>query len=642
MRILSVLIVGALSLTVTSCGQKEETAAPVEKKQVKLLTSNSTQKAPIPLSEMSSLGPKEVFFGDLHVHSKNSYDAYIFNVRTTPSDVYRFAKGAAVRHPNGYDIKIDRPLDFQAVTDHGVYMGILPAMADPSHHLSQLQISKDLFTLDRQKAVATFQDIRSAVRTGIPKEEIYDLETIKSVWHKTVEAANRHYEPGKFTTFAGYEYTSVTPIERENIYGGANMHRNVIFEGIAADMIFTVLNSKNPEDLWDWMDEQRAEGVESMAIPHNSNVSDGLMFGELTYEGHPMTAEYATQRMRNEPIVELSQAKGTSETHPSLSPNDEFADFGIFEALLGGFTISKTSGGYVREAYGHGLKIEEVIGVNPYKFGLIGSSDSHVAGGSYNEDSHWSKAGIVDGLPQFRGSVPPKGKTDWEGVEVRPDAKNWYSKWDASGLMAVWAEENTRESIFAAMRRKETYTTSGTRIKLRFFAGDYAPEMHQSEDVIDQAYGNGVSMGGDLNRGASAPSFFVWAQQDPYGAPLDRAQIVKVWLDKGEPQERIYDMICADGRVPSAGTHKCDATKARVNLENCDYSQDLGAAELKALWQDPDFVSDQKAVYYVRILENPTCRWSTWDAIKAGVPPNPSMPSVIQERAWSSPIWYNP
>lgn len=585
---------------------------------------------------------RNAYFGELHVHTRNSFDAYIFNVRTTPDDAYRFAKGETIKHPSGFDMTIGEPLDFQGVTDHAAYLGILPALDNTDHELNKLPIAGEMFGTDPDIILNAFQKVGATVRNGEPIEEIYDLEVVGSTWAETVAAANRHYQPGTFTTFAAYEYTSVKTRIDDGTFGGGNLHRNVVFRDNAPEMIFSVMNSTNPEDLWDWMDDQREAGIDVMSIPHNSNVSDGLMFDTVTYDGDPLTAEYAEQRMRNEPIVEMTQVKGTSETHPELSPNDEFADFGIYEELLGSNIVSRISGGYVREAFGTGMLLENTLGVNPYKFGLIGSSDSHVAGGAYDENDYWSKVGIVDGTAETRGSIPPGGATSWEGVEVAENADHWFSKWDASGLSVVWADENTRESIFDAMRRKETYATTGTRIKLRFFAGDYDQSLLEATDMVTRAYAGGVSMGGEVS-GSETPNFLVWAQQDPRSAPLDRVQIVKVWLEGDKAQEQIYDAACADGRTPDTETGKCEATAASVNLEDCSYSTDLGAAELKAVWSDPNFDPGQKAAYYVRVLENPTCRWSTWDALKAGVAPNPDMPSnTVEERAWSSPIWYRP
>jgi len=582
---------------------------------------------------------KNAYFGDLHIHTKNSFDAYIFNVRSTPDDVYRFAKGEGIRHPAGYDITLDGPpLDFVAATDHGAYMGILPQMHNPDSPLSKLDIAQDMFSTAPEKIVAAFGKMGGSVRSGVPYVEIYDRGVIDNTWQATIDAANRHYKPGKLTTFAAYEYTAVTVDTRGDGFVGGNLHRNVVFKDAAPDRLFATLDSVNPEDLWDWMDDQREQGRDVLAIPHNSNVSDGKMFDQKTYDGKALTADYARQRIRNEPIAEITQVKGTSETHPGLSPNDEFANFEIYEYLLSSQVKSKIRGSYIREALANGMMLEEKLGANPYKFGLIGSSDTHVAGGAFTEKNYWSKVGIIDGTPEARGSVPPGGAKAWEGVKRDENAEYWFSRWSASGLAAVWAEQNTREDIFAGMQAKETYATSGPRIKLRFFAGDYDENILSANNMISQAYAKGTAMGGDIE--GHNPHFLVWAMRDPLGAPLDRIQIVKAWHTNGKAMEAVYDVTCSDGRIPDAN-NRCSASTASVNLEDCSISHDTGAPELKALWQDPDFNPTQKASYYVRVLENPTCRWSTWDALRTGTERHPDLAATLQDRAWSSPIWYN-
>ncbi|MEM8827623.1 MAG: DUF3604 domain-containing protein, partial [Pseudomonadota bacterium] len=390
---------------------------------------------------------RNAYFGDLHIHTRNSFDAYIFNVRATPDDAYRFARGEALTHPSGYDIQLSGPpLDFISVTDHGAYLGILPAMDDPSSPLSKLPIAADMFGTDPLTITRAFQRVGASVRSGVPLPGALDQNVMNSTWARTVEAADRHYAPGTLTTFAGYEYTAVVTRADSDGFGGGNLHRNVFFKDAAPEQLFTVLDSTNPEDLWDWMDAERAAGRESIAIPHNSNVSDGRMFALDTYAGAPLTAAYSKQRMRNEPLVEITQVKGTSETHPELSPNDEFANFEIYDKLLGAPTVSATSGGFIREAYGRGLGLDTEGKGNPYRFGLIASSDTHVAGGSFDEARMWSKVGLIDGTPEARGSIPPGGAKSWEGVTLNPNADLWFSRWSAAGLAGVWAEENTREA----------------------------------------------------------------------------------------------------------------------------------------------------------------------------------------------------
>ena len=325
---------------------------------------------------------RNAYFGDLHIHTRSSFDAYIFNVRRTADDAYRFALGETIQHPSGFDMTIaGGPLDFYTVTDHSEYLGILPAMDTPGTKLSELPRAKDMFSTEPEKIQAAFQGVGLSVRTGKPIEDMYDLDTINSVWMDNVAAADKYYQPGKFTTFAAYEYTSVTSPDENGGFGGGNLHRNVFFKGKAPVRAFSSLDSTNPEDLWDWMDTQREAGMEVISIPHNSNVSDGQMFRLETYTGEPLDSAYAEQRMRNEPLVEVTQVKGTSETHPDLSPNDEWANFEIYDQLLGSNVVGAVKGSYVREAYRNGLKLQEENGFDPFHFGLVAASDSHAAGG---------------------------------------------------------------------------------------------------------------------------------------------------------------------------------------------------------------------------------------------------------------------
>lgn len=628
----------AMTLALSAC------QAPTDSHVMVDSTSAKTQDHAMVNSKQKTAGysaTRNVYFGDLHIHTKNSFDAYIFNVRTTPEDVYRFALGETLKHPSGFEMALQGPpLDFVAATDHGAYMGILPAMDNPDSPLSDLELAKSMFGVQDQAAILrNFQTVGLSVRTGKPIDGMYDRELVDRTWQDAVATADKYYRPGELTTFAAYEFTAVTTRSDSGAtFGGGNLHRNVVFEDAAPDRLYSVLESKNPEDLWDWMDNERAQGRDVLAIPHNSNVSDGKMFDMVTFDGGEIDADYTSQRLRNEPIIEMTQVKGTSETHPALSPNDEFSNFEIYELLLGSDITSKINGSYLREALARGLALEEETGTNPYAFGLIGSSDSHVAGGAYEEKNYWSKVGIVDGTAAQRGSVPLEGKKAWEGIERDPNAEGWFSKWGASGYAAVWAEENTRESIFDAMRRRETYATSGPRIRLRFFGGDMNADMLDATDMVAQGYSAGVPMGGNLSVDG-APSFMAWAARDPRGAPLERLQIVKAWNTADGPQEAIYDMACSDGASPDHETNRCSDNGASVDLSTCAPSTGQGDPELKAVWTDPDYEAGVSAAYYVRVLENPTCRWSTWDALRAGVERHPDLPATIRERAWSSPIW---
>jgi hypothetical protein len=590
-----------------------------------------TSGAPSRAAEPNPL--RNAYFGDLHVHTSYSYDAFIFGTRSTPDDAYRYAKGEAIDHPLGFKLQLtDGPLDFQAVTDHAGFLGTARAMNDPAHEMSKHPLA-ELITgaTELEDRVTAFRSVYTEDRKPVPG--VHDPEITRSAWQEIIDAANRHNQPGEFTAFIGYEYTSAPEIQ--------NLHRNVIFRGSGAPEIpFGRFDSLNPEDLWAWMDQHRAEGLDALAIPHNSNGSNGQMFKLETFDGEPLDGGYAETRMRNEPIVEVSQVKGTSEVHPLLSPNDEWADFEIYPYTIGVENPSEPRGSYVREAYLNGLVMEENGGFNPFRFGLIGSTDTHNGGGTPQESDFHSKVGVGDGSPERRGSVPPATPPK-EGDFVAPVS---FHLWGASGLAGVWAEQNTREAIFDAMRRKETFATSGPRIRIRFFAGfEFDDGLLTDPEMIAKAYDGGVPMGGDLvAAGDWAPRFLIWAARDPNSAPLQRLQIIKGWAEDGVAVEKIFDVACSDGLEPDPETFRCPDNGAEVNLSDCSISSDLGAADLETLWTDPEFDAGRRAFYYVRVLENPKCRWSTWDAVRTGVVPREDIPATIQDRAWSSPIWFVP
>ena len=576
---------------------------------------------------------REVLFGETHLHTLLSFDSYIFGNRNTPDDAYRYAKGETIQHPAGFDMTLTDPLDFQSVTDHAIYLGMLPAMHDP-----KLEVSKHPLSLNIRKAktqaerLAAFQQLFPRLNKSDKRDDLVDEKIMKSAWTKIIEAANRHNEPGKFTTLIGYEYTSGPQNQ--------NLHRNVFFRGDNAPTLpFSRIMSPNPEDLWAWMDGLRGKGMDTIAVPHNSNGSNGLMFMTKKWDGSPMDTDYAETRMRNEPIVEMTQVKGDSETHPLLSPNDEFADFETMPFRIGAWVESQPDGSYVRQAYLRGLEMAAQGKGNPYRFGMIGASDTHVGAGAFDEDNYWSKVGLVDSNARLRGSVPMK--------QPNPDGTayniNNFHTWSASGLAAVWADSNTRGDIFDAMRRKETYATTGPRIKLRFFASaDFSRNIENRADMVKRAYREGVSMGGDLTlKGRRAPEFLIWAMRDAKSYGLQRLQIVKGWLKAdGTSAEKVFDVACAGDKKPGRD-HRCPDNGATVNLKTCKASAKTSAGELKTVWQDPEYKKGQQAFYYVRVLENPSCRWSTWDALRAGVPPRPDVEATIQERAYSSPIWVN-
>lgn len=619
---------------------------------------------------------RKAFFGDLHVHTTYSFDGYAFGTLATPYDAYRFAKGESISNPAGFAMQLSRPLDFYAVTDHAMFLGVVEAAADTSTAFSKNPFSKPYHdlnapenmgtgTFDVLKRLTTFSSFLPEAVTQIlsgqlDREEVMDV--VRTAWRDSIDAADQHYVPGQFTTFAAYEYTSSTA-------DMGNLHRNVVFKGTEKlpREPFSRFHSVNPEDLWQWMDELREKGVESLAIPHNSNGSNGQMFKLVDWAGNPMDDDYTKQRVRNEPIVEITQIKGTSETHPILSSRDEWASFEIMPYRVATNALSQPQGSYVREALLNGLALEQQGMTNPYQFGFIGSSDTHSAASQNVESNFVSKLGLLSGTGERRGSVPQAGIAGeisylsdkvLNGIRGRANLRlkidgEVYTAgatptFGASGVAAAWAEENTRESLYSAFRRKEVFATSGPRMQIRLFAGyGFDENMLTQADGIERAYATGVTMGGNLlpNETAevdqsSEPSFLVMASADTESAPLQRLQIIKGWIDADGAHEEVIDVACAGGASPVA--HRCPDNGAKVDIRNCAINQETGAGQLSALWRDPAFDQGQRAFYYARVIENPTCRWSTWDANREGVAPRPDLPTTIQERAWSSPIHYLP
>ena len=622
---------------------------------------------------------RNVYYGDLHVHTAYSFDGYAFGTLATPYDAYRFAKGEAIKNPAGFDMQLTRPMDFYAVTDHAVFLGLLKAAADKTSAFSKNEFSEPFHDLNapenfgtdlisRAKRLFAFSGFIPNATKGLNdgslnRQEV--LGVVRNAWEDTIDAAEQFNAPGSFTTFAAYEYTTSSA-------DMGNLHRNVIFKGTERlpREPFSRAHSNNPEDLWSWMDELRNKGVESLAIPHNSNGSNGEMFKLTDWNDNPFDKSYVKTRIRNEPLVEITQIKGTSETHPTLSTRDEWAGFEIMPYRVATGALSKVNGSFARQALLNGLSIEKQGIGNPYQFGFIGSSDTHSAASQNDEALFVSKLGILSSFPEQRGSVPIKGidgPLAYYGskilAEVNPTplGKSLYVKingdiyaggatptFGASGLAAVWAEENTRDSIYSAFRRKEVFATSGPRLRIRFFAGyDFDQSMLTDADGVDQAYAKGVSMGGalvekrDVVNAMESPGFLVMASADPENAPLQRLQIIKGWLDEdGTAHEDVIDVACAGDAEVNSKTNRCPDNGARVDITNCSINPATGAAQLSALWHDPDFRPNQRAFYYARALENPTCRWSTWDAIRAGIPTRPDLATTIQERVWSSPIHY--
>lgn len=603
---------------------------------------------------------KTAYFGDVHVHTTLSFDGFSMGTIATPADAYRYARGEPLEHPAGFVMQLRKPLDFYAVTDHAMFMGVAREAADTSTEYSKYPLAEKVHGLNapenrgtdlvssarRIKAFSTFLDDNvDSVQAGEIDVE-HPLSVMSRAWREVVEAARHYNDPGHFTTLVGYEYTAMAP-------DAGNLHRNVLFRDAENLPVqpFSTMHSENPEDLWDWMDAMRAKGVESLAIPHNSNGSNGHMFEMTKTDGRPIDAAYVEQRLRNEPIVEITQIKGTSETHPLLSTRDEWAGFEITNERVASSLLSKPEGSYVRQALQRGLILERQGLGNPYDFGVIGSSDSHNASSGVDEDSYVSKLGLLSADGKMRGSVPYGW---WEGLLIglgssglieRVDGKPYIAgsvpSFGAAGLAGVWAEANTREDIYDAFRRRETFATSGPRISLRFFASaEFDSGLLNDRDAVATAYRLGTSMGGKLKLENDArPSFFIWAQSDPDSYTLQRMQIVKGWINEaGEVKEAVYDVACAGGVPVDTVTQRCPDNNASVDVSSCEVSASTGDTQLKTVWQDPDYIAGQVAFYYARVLENPSCRWSTWDAVRAGVEPRPDFPATIQERAWSSAI----
>jgi hypothetical protein len=580
--------------------------------------------------------PKEVYFGDLHLHTRNSPDAYgQGNTGLSPADAYRFARGEEVTSSSGVKARLKRPMDFLAVTDHGEYLGAYYrfSIEDPALMKSRVgQRWKEY--VNQGDTVKMMGDFVRSIQEPDEERDALPEEVERSIWTEIATTADQYYEPGKFTTFSGYEWTSMT--------GGNNLHRCIIFkdsvEKVSKVLPYSAQDSINPEDLWRQLEQyEETAGVEVLSIPHNGNLSNGIMFDEETFDGSPLSRAYAETRMRWEPVVEVTQIKGDGETHPVLSPTDEFADFERWDSwnIMG--TVKTTPemmpGSYARSALKRGLEFDQKLGVNPYKFGMIGSTDQHTSLPTPSEDNFFGK---------FANSEPSEHRAETHMAGGK------YADWQlgASGLAAVWAPENTREALFAAMKRKEVYATSGSRIMVRFFGGwDYADDEVFRQDYVKVGYAKGVPMGGDLTKApdGKAPVFMVLALKDPDDANLDRIQIVKGWLDAdGATHEQVYDVALSDGRKVDPETGKAPSVGSTVDVAEASYTNSIGAAQLAAVWSDPDFDPAEKAFYYARVIEIPKPRWTAYDAKYFHVEMPEEVPMTVQDRAYTSPIWYTP
>ena len=583
---------------------------------------------------------RNLYWGDTHVHSSWSVDAgNMGNLRIGPDEAYRFARGETLTAHNGLKLRLRRPLDFLMVSDHAAYLGVLPRLDAGDELARSTEVGERWYQL-RQKGemLAVFLEFVDSFLSGV---DVIDNEALeRAVWQDVVENAERHNQPGVFTAFIGYEWTSSS--------NGDNLHRNVVFrdgaEKTAQIPPFSSLDSFDPEDLWRHMDRyEKLTGGRVLAIPHNSNLSGGQMFSIETWDGRPIDRAYAETRSRFEPLVEATQVKGDSETHPLLSPNDEFADYETWNTNIGGVRTSpkQLPGGYVRSALERGLDLAARTGVNPYKFGLIGSTDSHTGFATAEEDNYWGKFSEAEASAE-RWADPfwPEGT----GNEVE------YLEWRmaASGYAAIWARENTREALFDAMTRRETYATTGPRMVVRFFGGwSFETGDEARPDLASVGYAGGVPMGGDLaslpDRESAAPTFLLSVLKDPAGANLDRVQIVKGWrTENGDLVEQVYDVAVSDGRKIGRDGRARKRVGSTVDIENAAYRNSIGAATLASVWRDPDFDPAERAFYYLRALEIPKPRWTAYDAHFFGVEMPDEVPMVVQDRAYSSPIWYAP
>ena len=592
--------------------------------------------------------PTRPLFGDTHLHTSLSMDAGLTGTTVGPEDAYRFAKGAEVISSTGQPVKLSRPLDFLVVSDHSDNMGLAPDFFAGKPEILADPTARRWYDMTRggQVGEAFIEMVDAFTKGEIPETMQYlpGTSAFRSTWQRIIKAAEEANDPGRFTAFIGYEWTSVPD--------GNNLHRNVIYRDGAnrAGLVepYTTekpLGSTDPRDLWKWMaNYEKVTGGDVLAITHNGNVSNGLMFPIIEpTSGTEIDRDYSETRSRWEPLYEAVQTKGDSEAHPLLSPNDEFADFETWDK--GNLSLSAVKKPemlefeYARSALKNGLKLEAKLGVNPFKIGLIGSTDAHTGLTAVEEDSFFGKT----------VSSEPSAKR-WEHVfasNPKLNMKIQYWETTAAGRAAVWATENTREAIFDAMARKEVYATTGPRMAVRLFGGwDFEPGDANNRMPANIGYAKGVPMGGDLTNApdGKSPSFLVGALKDPIGANLDRIQIIKGWLDaKGETHEKVYDVVWAnaEGRKPD-GNGKLPPVGNTVDVANATWTNTIGGTELITVWKDPDFDASLRAFYYARVIEIPTPRWTAYDVKYYGIDMPKEVPMILQERAYTSPIWYTP
>ncbi len=584
--------------------------------------------------------PDQVFFGDTHFHTKVSFDAGLVGTSLDIHDAFRVARGERILSNTGQPVQLIRPLDFLAVTEHAEFNGLATGLQTSDPLLLADTWGRwmyDKFNEGPEGRMVAFQDIIKRSLSG--ENPFSDDDLSQSIWEDSVYVADEYNDPGTFTALMGFEWSS-TP-------NGDNLHRVVLFrdgaDKTSRTLPFSMFDSDDPQDLWTYMQEYEAQvGGKVIAIPHNGNLSNGLMFSGKTLSGQPIDKAYAEMRARWEPLHEMTQIKGDEETHPLLSPDDEFADFERWDVANLDGSAPKTPDmlqyEHARSALKLGLRLGQELGANPYKFGMVGSIDAHTAIPTSREENYFGK---------YAHTEPSADRHDRAVIPADdPALRILTAQESASGLMAVWARTNTRKDLFAAMKRKEVYATTGTRIRVRVFGGwDFNADDMDRPDFVAQGYGRGVPMGGDLHDAPDngSPNFLVRALRDPNGANLDRLQIIKGWLDgNGELHERIYDVAVSDGRVIAGDGRARDKVGSSVNIAEATYTNTIGAAMLEGHWSDPDFDPAESAFYYVRTLEIPTPRWTTYDAAFFKTPLPEAVPATIQDRAYTSPIWYNP
>jgi len=608
------------------------------------LSSSARQEPYSPYAQRTF--PNRPLWGDTHLHTAISFDAGAFGARLLPPDAYRFAKGEEVVSSTGRPVRLSRPLDFLVVADHSDNMGFFPKLQEGAPYVMANENGRrwhEMIKAGGQEAVKAAAELIVAFSQGkFPKE----LESLpgtgiyRSTWDNLINAAEEANDPGHFTAFIGYEWTSLVK--------GNNLHRVVMYrDGAARAMLmepFTMtppLGSPNPIDLWKWMtDYENKTAGQVLAIAHNGNMSNGIMFPETEAFGKKIGKEYVESRARWEPLYEVTQIKGDGEAHPLLSPNDEFADYGTWD--IGNLDLSVLKENemlrfeYARSALKTGLRLRDKLGTNPYQFGMIGSTDSHTALATAEEENFFGK---------HSGGEPNKERYKHPMAKVGDNEYKGYAPL-ASGWAAVWAEENTRASIFDAMMRKETYATTGSRMVVRFFGGwEFNSKDANNRLPARVGYAKGVPMGGNMSvvpEGKKAPTFLVGALKDPIGGNLDRIQIIKGWVDaKGKMHEKVYDVAWSDDRKPDA-KGKLPSVGNTVDVANATWTNTIGATELITVWTDPDFDARESAFYYVRVIEIPTPRWTAFDAKYFKVNMPKEVPMITTERAYTSPIWYTP